>query len=103
MPAASASRTASEAPTGCTAIATSSVAATVALTSSTEVCPRRSTSLPEQRSTDAERDRVDAGDHAGRGERAGQVPGMDQQPDAEHRQRQPREDRGGEQASYAGG
>jgi len=32
-----------------------------------------------------------------------QVPGMDQQPDAEHRQRQPGEDRGGEQASYAGG
>ena len=59
--------------------------------------------LPEQWPADADRDRVDAGDHASRGERAGQVLGMDQQPDAEHRQRQPREDRGDEQASYAGG
>ena len=73
MPAASATRTASEAPAGSTAIATSSAAATVALTSSTEVCPRRSTSLPEQRPADAKRDRVDAGDHAGRGEGAGQA------------------------------
>ncbi len=59
--------------------------------------------LPEQWPADAERDRVDAGDHAGRGERAGQVLGMDQQPNAEHLQRQPREDRGAEQAPEAGG
>ena len=58
---------------------------------------------PEQRPADADRDRVDAGHRSSRGERAGQVPGMDQQSDAEHRQRQPREDRGGEQASYTGG
>ena len=92
-PIASATRTASGAPAGSTAIATSSAAATLALASSTEVWPRRSTSWPSSGPPTPSASAVDAGDDAGGGERAGQVLRVDQQADAEHRQRQPREDR----------
>ncbi len=59
--------------------------------------------LTEARAADADRQPVRAGDDAGGGERAGEVLHMDQEADAEHRQRQPRKDREGEQASRAGG
>jgi hypothetical protein len=48
---------------------------------------------PEQRAADAERAGEDCGDEAGGGERAGQPLGVHQQADAEHRQRQSRDDR----------
>jgi hypothetical protein len=57
----------------------------------------------EQRTADADPARVDTGDDPGRGERARQMLGMDQKPDAQHLQRQAGEDRGGEQALSAGG
>ena len=56
----------------------------------------------EQRAAEAERDRVRARHDAGHSERAGQVLGVDQEPDAEHRQRQPGDDRAREQAAGAG-
>ncbi len=57
----------------------------------------------EHRTADADRHRVDAGDDAGCGEGASQPLDVDHQPDAEHRQRKPREDRRAEQAPCAGG
>ena len=91
-------------PTGSAAIASRSAAAHAgARPAAPRVCPRRSTSPPEQRPADAERDRVGAADRAGGGERAGQVLGVDQQPDAEHRQRQAGDDREDEHAASAGG
>ena len=56
----------------------------------------------EQRAADPQRERVGARDQAGGRERPGQVPGVDEQGDAEHRQRQARDDRHGEEAKGAG-
>jgi hypothetical protein len=57
----------------------------------------------EQRATDPERDGVDAGHEAGGAERPGEVLGVDEQADAEHRQREAGDDRDGEEAARVGG
>jgi hypothetical protein len=57
--------------------------------------------LAKPRATDTERDRIDAGDDAGRRERAGHVLRVDQEADAEHRRRQSRDDRDDQQAPRA--
>ena len=103
MPIASAARTANGAPAGSTAIATSSTAATLALADQYRGLAAAIDELTEPGTADGKRHRVDPGDDAGGRERAGQMLRVDQQADAEHRLRQPRDDRDGEQSPHAGG
>jgi hypothetical protein len=58
---------------------------------------------PEQRGRDRAADRVRAADRPGDGERAGQALGVDEQRDAEHREREARKDRASEQRAGTGG
>ena len=57
----------------------------------------------EQRGGDRAGDRVSAADRAGDGERAGQLLSVDEQRDAEHREREASEDRASEQRACSGG
>ena len=89
MPAARATSSGSGAPAGSSAIATSSARGGDARRPAARRSGRGGpTTRAEHRRAGAERDRVGGGHEPGGGERAGQAPGVDQQSDAEHRQRQ---------------
>ena len=75
---------------------------TPALASSTAVWPRRSTSRPSSGPPTPSATAYAPATRPADGERAGQVLRVDEQADAEHRQRQARDDREDEQATCAG-
>ena len=102
MPAASASSSASEAPAGNRRDRDQQRAGGAGADEQHRRLAATIDELAEQRAADAQRDRVDAADEAGGRERAGQMLGVHEQPDAEHRQRQPREQRDREQLAGAG-
>jgi hypothetical protein len=100
--AASATSDRSGARAGSAAIAASAAPATSAARHQDRRLPAAVDQPAEQRPADAERHGEGARDDAGRGERAGQVRGVDEQADAEHGHRQARDDRDDIEAQSAG-